>query len=35
MQMVDPDISPPEHKACTSDKNSAFLAVTPKASWHR
>ena len=35
MEMIDPDISSPAHKACTSDKKIAFLFVDPKASSER
>ena len=29
--MTDPAISPPEHTACTSDKNMVYFFVKPKA----
>lgn len=35
MQMMEPDISFPEHKACTSDKKIAIFLVDPKASSER
>ena len=33
MEMTDPDISPPKHKALMSDLNKHLLSVDPKASW--